>query len=136
MNRRSNVLLVFLGWSVLGAIEMSWHTSAVLDAPPSDSHPYTIFRFILFATAFLAGLVTPSLNSRPLDGTSLLRHCLLVSLSLFLLQPVIALKVLPPDPLLPLGMAIVAVICVFGTFCGGCTRVLIRAVIAQFLEHK
>lgn len=107
------VLLLLL--LLVGGVGMWIHANRVLAADPHDNGPYNLYRLIIFGVAFVAGLIAP-------------RICLLSAAALFVLQPIVGTRILPPDPLLPLGYVILGFLCLCGAWLGQVTAVGIAAV--------
>jgi len=102
-------VLVIVLLLIVGGVGMWSHAHVLLVVDHHRDSPYALYRLIMFGIALISGLVAPRIS-------------LLSALSLFVLQPVVANKILPPDPLLPTGMAFLFLLCLLGTWLGQLLR--------------
>ena len=89
---RSHEILIIVLLLIVGSVGMWLHAHALIVADHHDDSLY-------------AGLVAPRIS-------------LLSAFSLFVLQPVVASRIFPPDPLFPIGMVFLFLFCLLGAWLG------------------
>lgn len=102
---RSHEILIIVLLLIVGSIGMWLHAHALIVADPHDDSLYALYHFKMLCVALVAGLVAPRIS-------------LLSAFSLFVLQPVVASRIFPPDPLFPIGMVFLFLFCLLGAWLG------------------